>query len=354
MVGLLYNLLMGSVAIGFFRSFQRRRPGQAWQPAYFRRVVWLWLWLLLLSLLAPGDFFLKLQGICWLLFLHVPMHALIFSLRLSGEHRVLRMVLIVAALLLAAVGVDAFLIEPRALEVTHYRMVTSKVERPLRIAVLADIQTDAPGVYDRRVLARFKREQPYLILFAGDYIQVEHGQAYQDASQELQKILQDADLTPSLGKIAAQGNIDYNQPWESIFADTETRTFSTDTTLDLGLVVVTVLSMAQSYGIHTVVADQDKYHIVLGHVPNYALGDINADLLFAGHTHGGQVRLPFIGPLITYAAVPRSWAAGRTDIDPGKTLIVSRGIGMEREHAPRIRFLCRPELVIVDLVPAER
>ena len=51
------------------------------------------------------------------------------------------------------------------------------------------------------------------------------------------------------------------------------------------------------------------------------------------------------------AIVPRAWASGVTAIDADTTLIVSRGIGMERADAPRMRFLCRPELVIVDLVP---
>jgi len=55
---------------------------------------------------------------------------------------------------------------------------------------------------------------------------------------------------------------------------------------------------------------------------------------------------------MTRSGVPRSWAAGVTQLGPGKTLIVSRGIGMERADAPRIRFLCRPEIVIVDVMPA--
>ena len=51
------------------------------------------------------------------------------------------------------------------------------------------------------------------------------------------------------------------------------------------------------------------------------------------------------------AIIPRAWASGVTAIDADTTLIVSRGIGMERVDAPRMRLLCRPELVVVDLVP---
>ena len=95
----------------------------------------------------------------------------------------------------------------------------------------------------------------------------------------------------------------------------------------------------------------EKYHIAFGHNPNYSLGEINADLLLAGHTHGGQFQLPVIGPLLTISLVPRDWASGLTEISPGQYLLVSRGIGMERGYAPRMRFLCRPELVILEIKP---
>ena len=67
--------------------------------------------------------------------------------------------------------------------------------------------------------------------------------------------------------------------------------------------------------------------------------------------HGGQVRLPFVGPLLTLARVPRSWTAGLTVLGPDKTFVVSRWIGMERVNAPQMRFLCLPEIVILDLAP---
>jgi uncharacterized protein len=112
------------------------------------------------------------------------------------------------------------------------------------------------------------------------------------------------------------------------------------------------LSVADSFAPNLSVSPSDRFQIMLGHCPNFALGDVRADLLVAGHTHGGQVRLPGLGPIITLSRVPRGWAAGVADIGQGRTLIVSRGIGMERGPAPRLRFLCRPELVFVELLPA--
>ncbi len=96
-----------------------------------------------------------------------------------------------------------------------------------------------------------------------------------------------------------------------------------------------------------------RFSILVGHNPNFALEEPAADLYLAGHTHGGQVVLPFLGPLITFSDLPNAQVAGRTDFPNGSTLIVSQGIGMERYDAPRLRFLCPPELVVIDLMPMD-
>jgi predicted MPP superfamily phosphohydrolase len=43
-----------------------------------------------------------------------------------------------------------------------------------------------------------------------------------------------------------------------------------------------------------------------------------------------------------------------TDLGNGRKLVVSRGIGMERGGAPRLRFLCRPEVIVIDLLPLQQ
>jgi len=122
--------------------------------------------------------------------------------------------------------------------------------------------------------------------------------------------------------------------------------------METGELVITGLSFSDSGRRNLRIPERDGFHIVFGHLPNFALGDVSADLLVAGHTHGGQVRIPGFGPLLTLSLVPRSWAAGRTELEGGRTLIVSRGIGLERGYAPRVRLFCRPEIVILDLLPA--
>jgi predicted MPP superfamily phosphohydrolase len=72
------------------------------------------------------------------------------------------------------------------------------------------------------------------------------------------------------------------------------------------------------------------------------------DLVVAGHTHGGQIRLPFVGALVTNSTVPRRLALGASWI--GRTLLfVTPGLGTGK-FAP-YRFLCPPEASVLELVP---
>jgi predicted MPP superfamily phosphohydrolase len=73
------------------------------------------------------------------------------------------------------------------------------------------------------------------------------------------------------------------------------------------------------------------------------------DLVLAGHTHGGQVRVPGIGALVTNSSLPTALAAGLHRIDGG-WLHVSPGLGTGR-FAP-IRFACRPEATLLLLEPS--
>ena len=70
------------------------------------------------------------------------------------------------------------------------------------------------------------------------------------------------------------------------------------------------------------------------------------DLLFAGHTHGGQVCLPFAGALVTNCSMPRRLVDGLIRMGPG-VLHTSRGLGTSK-YAP-FRFWCRPEATILRL-----
>jgi predicted MPP superfamily phosphohydrolase len=72
------------------------------------------------------------------------------------------------------------------------------------------------------------------------------------------------------------------------------------------------------------------------------------DLVLAGHTHGGQVRVPGVGALVNNCDLPLRMARGLTAYTPHTWLHVSAGLGTSM-YAP-VRFACRPEATVLDVV----
>ncbi len=86
------------------------------------------------------------------------------------------------------------------------------------------------------------------------------------------------------------------------------------------------------------------------HSPDPApeLAALGYDLMVFGHTHGGQVRFPLVGPLVTNSDVPRRIASGLVRMGNAYAHI-SPGLGTSK-YAP-FRFLCRPEATVLELIP---
>lgn len=302
---------------------------------------------------GPGLFgVLRLQS--WGLFAILPAWCLAAAWVCRPESIPRAVALAGTGALLAAVGIDAFLIEPRALQLTRYEVRTPELDEPVRIALIADLQTDRPGAYERSALELALEQAPDLLLFAGDYVQEYDEPRWRAQASKLKRIFAEVGLDAPLGGFAVQGNVDPDGLWPELFEGTGVRAVHDSETFSAGDVTVTALSFDDGYDGEVDLPEATGFHIALGHYPDFARGPIPADLLVAGHTHGGQVRVPLAQlPILTFSHLPRAMAAGRTDLDDGRVLIVSRGIGMERMDAPRLRFNCPPEVVIIDVVPAE-
>lgn len=94
----------------------------------------------------------------------------------------------------------------------------------------------------------------------------------------------------------------------------------------------------------------DEACLALIHEPDLAFEahEEGADLILAGHTHGGQVRLPFFGAPYTLRTDPRiAIAAGFQRIEAA-LLHITAGLG----HTIPLRFLCPPEVVWLDCAPS--
>ena len=93
---------------------------------------------------------------------------------------------------------------------------------------------------------------------------------------------------------------------------------------------------------------RDRFGIAVMHSPDSApeAAALGYDLLFAGHTHGGQVGIPFVGAIVTNSILPPRLAKGVIRIGDA-VLSLSPGLGTSR-YAP-FRFAVRPEATLLEL-----
>lgn len=79
-----------------------------------------------------------------------------------------------------------------------------------------------------------------------------------------------------------------------------------------------------------------------------------AELIFAGHTHGGQVRVPFLGALTTNSDLPIRFARGTSGWSfEGKNSILSVVAGLGNSIYAPVRFFCRPEVRLITLLEVD-
>ncbi len=92
------------------------------------------------------------------------------------------------------------------------------------------------------------------------------------------------------------------------------------------------------------------FAILLYHSPDLfpEASALGIDLYLCGHTHGGQIRLPLIGALVTASIYGKRYEMGLYRRG-STTMYVSRGLGMEGLGMPRMRLMCPPEIVLIHL-----
>jgi hypothetical protein len=102
-------------------------------------------------------------------------------------------------------------------------------------------------------------------------------------------------------------------------------------------------------------APPDACTLLLYHTPDLMpqASALGVDLYLAGHTHGGQWRLPGFGAILTSSHYWKRYESGHYREDNTR-LYVSRGLGLEGFGTPRARFFCPPEVVEVVLTGMDR
>ena len=287
-----------------------------------------------------------------------------------------RVVTVACVLALAAVpvGLYATHVEPFWLKVDRVELAVPAmgavreagtvggVEERIRIGVLADLQTTGVGDYERDAVERLLGFGPDVVVLPGDLYQFDAAVFAERAPGFARLIERIVGEVPHVYLVS--GNTDTVAGLRRIVGGSGARV------LDNEIDTFEVRGVPVRVGGTTLFGDEEAarrmaarlvgpdgagvVRILIGHKPD-AIELVRAtpvELVIAGHTHGGQVSLPLLGPPLTLSNVPRHIAAGGLHELHGTPIYVSTGVGRERGNAPQLRLGVRPSIGIIDLVPA--
>ncbi|MBS3762131.1 MAG: metallophosphoesterase [Planctomycetes bacterium] len=258
---------------------------------------------------------------------------------------------------LALVGLVCFgygyFVEPYSLELNEIDLKTHNLEAvSLRIVQISDLHCDRKTRNEPKLAGMINPLKPDLIVFTGDCVN------HPDALEKFHQTL--AGLKAKLGKFAVRGNIDVGMRTAAeLFKETGFHELDSESLVlekDGESFCVAGLNLETDDPTDLVEKlDETVYTVFLHHYPG-VVEDVKGpkvDLYLCGHTHGGQVALPFYGALITLAELGKKYERGLYYVGP-TTMYVNRGIGMEGGRAPRVRFFSRPEIAVFDIRPEKR
>lgn len=260
-------------------------------------------------------------------------------------------------------------------ETVHYHLQSKKIKSPVTLVMLADLHNHLYGENNEILLGEIDRISPDFVCIAGDMLIGNTKISYEPAQQIVLALKEKYQVFYGLGNHEARMKHDveiygtlYEEYMEPIVqkgvcvlanecvdyqvGENEFRIYGYD--LPMNYFEKFNHYAFEASQIESVFGkgedSENSFHILLAHNPVYfkQYAQWGADLTLSGHLHGGIIRLPFLGGVITPQAklFPR-YSAGKYTIDE-KNIIVSRGLGT---HTIPIRFNNQPELSVIHLEP---
>ena len=339
-----------------------------------------WPWSgLRLSVAALGAFVILIDGICLSLLpkcgrsygpVTPPLLALavvrtLLSLLIGLMSAMPRTLMILAALqlLISVVVIYSTWIEPFWLGVTHNSLRNPKLREQgtVRLLHVSDLHVERITKRERELVRRVQELKADVLVLTGDYLNLSYNedeQAQSDARNLLDQMC--SSVTGPTFAVTGSPLVDLASVVPGIFD---------------GLPITWLMDESQRihvkgeririFGLRCdgergrdaprldqlLEADSEAcFTVLLYHTPDLMpeAAAAGVDLYLCGHTHGGQIRLPLFGALVTSSRFWKRYEMGRYE-EGRTTMYVSRGIGMEGLGAPRARFLAPPEIVAWDI-----
>ena len=259
-------------------------------------------------------------------------------------------------------GIYSWQIEPFWLEFVKLKMPIKNLPENLvgkTLMQISDMHVGNRFDYNY-IIESFKKAQAYnpdFVVYTGDFVD------YEDEEQftQLNTVLKHT-VTGKLGTVGVLGNHDYGEDWaeekvaNKIVSLLEAHKVTILKNEETNLSGLNIIGIDDYWGLNfepkkaTKNFKKNEAYIALCHNPDVCDLDVwngyNSWVL-SGHTHGGQVKPPFLKPFIL-PVKNKKYSAGKIDLENDRTLYINRALGCLRQ----VRFNVRPEITIFELEKA--
>lgn len=260
-------------------------------------------------------------------------------------------------------GLYSWQIEPFWLEFVEKKMPIKNLPNELEGKTLMQISDIHVGTrfdwnYIIESFEAAKKLNPDYVVYTGDYISYENNSQLED----LRTVMKSA-ITGKLGTAAVLGNHDYGDNWAepkvanevvSILGNAEVKTLRNSQENFSGLNIIGIDDYwAVNFHPEQVMnsIDSKKANLVLCHNPDVCDLDVWNNYegwILSGHTHGGQIKPPFLNPPIL-PVQNKKYNAGEIPLSGNRTLYINRALG----HLHQVRFNVRPEITVFTLTSSQ-
>jgi predicted MPP superfamily phosphohydrolase len=260
-------------------------------------------------------------------------------------------------------GIYAWQIEPFWLDFVKIKMPVKNLPPELigkTLMQISDIHIGNRFNYQYIIdaLKEAQNYQPDIVVYTGDYVSYEN----EEQINQLQKVMKFA-TKGNIGTLGILGNHDYGKNWadqnvavkiKKVLEDNEILILNNAQKNIKGL---NITGLDDLWGPNFKPEDAlskintNNANIVLCHNPDACdlniWGNYNSWIL-SGHTHGGQVKAPFLDPFVV-PVKNKKYTEGLINLSNERTLYINRALG----HLWQIRFNVRPEITLFELSKAK-
>jgi len=249
-------------------------------------------------------------------------------------------------------------IEPVLLTVQYENIYSDLLNDKDNIKIIQFSDTHISEFFDmdnlKKTVNKINNENPNIVVFTGDLIDQFNKYENKDNIHEIGEVL--SEINAPSGKYAIYGNHDYGggaeNAYRQIMADGGFQLLVNEKvkTEEYNINIIGMDdSIFGTFDKEIIVShlDEDCFNIILSHEPDVAehFLEYNADLFICGHSHGGQVNLPFISYTPPLA---QKYVRGMYAVDNYRQTKIYVNVGLGTSKIP-MRFMAIPELTVFTL-----